>query len=99
MMTMNHGIYHPPSSIVFGDATVLFSMLVSFRLSLLVCFPFSVQSLLYTPISLLFTLNSLTTIFLLWYRVRGARMGRWGGRMGGMEAFLASRAKLCWRAI
>ena len=32
MMTMNHGIYRPPSSIVLGDATMLFSMLVSFRL-------------------------------------------------------------------
>ena len=32
MMTINHGIYHPPSSILLGGATVLLSMLVSFRL-------------------------------------------------------------------
>ena len=34
MMTMNHRIYHPPSSIVVGDATGVWAMLGSF------CLPF-----------------------------------------------------------
>ena len=45
------------------NATVLLSMLVSFHLPFLVQFPFSVQSLIYTPISLIFTQNALATIF------------------------------------
>ena len=39
-MIMNHGIYHPPSSIVLGDATVLLSVLVSFHLPFLFGFRF-----------------------------------------------------------
>ena len=77
---------------------MLLYMLFSFRVPFFVCFPFSVQYLLYTPISSLFTPNSLTTIFLVWYRVCGARIGGeggGGGSMGGVEVFLASSPKLC----
>ena len=42
-------------------ATVLFYMLVTFQLSILVCF--YVQSLIYTPIYLLFTLNAVSTVY------------------------------------
>ena len=42
-------------------ATVLFYMLLTFQLSILVCF--YVQSLIYTPIYLLFTLNSVSTVY------------------------------------
>ena len=45
-------------------------------------FSISVQSLLYTPISLIFTPSYLTTNPPVWYFMRGAHMGRgvgWGG--------------------
>ena len=44
-------------------------------------------------ISLIFTPSSLTNIFPVWYRVRGARSAGWGGvggHMGGVETFVAS---------
>ena len=46
----------------YGDNTVLLSMLVSLCLLLLVRFPFSIQPLLYKPISLIFALNYITNI-------------------------------------
>ena len=50
-------------SYYYGGATVLLSLLVSFQLPILVCFPFPVQSLIYKPISLLFMPNYHTNIF------------------------------------
>ena len=57
-----------------------------FTSPLLVHFPFSVQSLLYTPIFLVFALSSITTNFPVWYFVHGELMGE--GPMGGMEELL-----------
>ena len=45
----------------------------------MVSFPFSVQSLLYAQISLLFMPNYLTTNFPVWYRVPGLWYGWRGG--------------------
>ena len=56
----------------YGDTTVLFSVLVSICLPFLVPLLFSIQSLLYTKIYLLFMPNFITTIFYVWYRMSSA---------------------------
>ena len=56
---------------------------------ILVSFLFSVQSLFYNPIYLIFRPSSLTTNFPVWYYMRGVQMGGGGlhGWHGGVLGF------------
>ena len=71
---------------------MLLSMLVYFHLPfwLVFHFPFSVRSLIYTLIYLLFTLISLTTTPPVWYHMRGTWMG-WGLGWGGVGSHMVWR--------
>ena len=59
-------------------------------------YPFPVRSLIFTPIYLISTLKSLTTIFYVFYRMHGTQMGVGMGvgvglgPLGGVEELLAS---------
>ena len=66
-------------------------------------FLFSFRSLIYTPISLFFTMNYLATNFPMWYCMNIARLGGALGvgwvHMGDVEAFLDSYANLSLHTI